>query len=400
MMAIVTIKAINKSIQDVKFYVDASSDKDLERLKDETGVENIIRYNIEYRKDFFRRCINKLKRMILNRIVNKINDVIIIGGDDISEYYSIKGLEKELAKLKEESKNKNIILLGQTLGPFTQGRGELARLSLKNAKIYTRDDKCLEYLLDLGFKNAKFGRDLAFSELPMQYKAKNILDKYELEANGYVTIVTSGLIECYTNEFDKYIEEQVNIIKKVLINDKLKDKKVVLLPHVTRPKDNDDRGVIKEILNRLEIIYQKRITAIYDELLASAAREILGNGLFTITGRMHAAISTLYMRKPTITLSYSVKYEGVISRGMDMKELVIECTDEELWGSGKISELVDEKVNYILENYDNLIKKIDIKVSEASKIVQDQLNEVSDNIKFRKNQKSKANINNSEFSVE
>jgi len=389
MMAITTISKINENIKNVEFYTDASSDEDLERLKKETGVENIIRYNIESSTNFFKRCVNKIRRMKLNHVVKKIENVIIIGGDDISEYYTIQRLERELARLKNDSKSKNIILLGQTIGPFTENRGELARTSLKDTKIYSRDDKCLEYLLKLNFKNVNFGRDLAFAEFPMQFKAKSILNKYNLKTDEYITIVISGLTKCYTKNFNNYIEEQVNIIKKVFMNDKLMDKKIVILPHVTRPEDTDDRIVIKKVINRLYESYNNKIIDIYDEMLASEAREILGNGLFTITGRMHASVSTFYMRKPAISLSYSVKYEGVISKGIDMRELVIECTDEKLWQNGKISELVDDKFNYILENYDDLIKKIDAKVSEISKIVQGQLNEVSDNIKFRETQKLK-----------
>ena len=215
----------------------------------------------------------------------------------------------------------------------------------------------------------------------MQYKAKDILSKYKLKRDKYITIVISGLTKCYTRDFYTYIKEQVKIIEKVYNNEKLKDKEIVLLPHVTRPEDSDDRIAIKEVINNLDRGYRDRIIDIYDEMLASEAREILGGGLFTIAGRMHASVSTFYMKKPAIAMSYSVKYEGVISRGLDLSELVIDCTDEKLWESGEISELVHEKVNYVLENYHNLIKKIDVKVSETSRIVQDMLNEVAENIK-------------------
>ena len=381
MMAITLISKINYNIENIDFYVDASSDIDLERLKRETNINNIFRDNIESSSNLIKKCINKLKRIKLNKIVEKIDIVIVIGGDDISEYYGIEYLKKELDRLKEQSINKNIILLGQTMGPFTKNRGELTRESIKNTKIYTRDDKCLEYLSELNFINANPGRDLAFSKLPMQSIAKSILNEYNINENEYITIVPSGLTECYTKNFEKYIEEQVNITKKILSNGKLSNKKIVFLPHVLIPKHVDDRLIIREIINRLDEKSKIRIIAIDDVMLPSEAREILGNGIFTITGRMHAAVSTFYMKKPAISLSYSVKYAGVIGDGLDMNELVIESADEKLWNNGEISKLIDEKVNYVLDNYDELIKKIDMKVFETSKIIEEEFDDVINEIK-------------------
>jgi len=159
----------------------------------------------------------------------------------------------------------------------------------------------------------------------------------------------------------------------------------VFLPHVLIPTHVDDRLIIREIINRLDEKSKIRIIAIDDAMLPSEAREILGDGIFTITGRMHAAVSTFYMRKPAISLSYSVKYAGVIGDGLDMNELVIESAGEKLWNSGEISKLVDEKVNFVLNNYNELVKKIDIKVSETSKIVEEELDDVINEIKTLKN---------------
>lgn len=376
MMAITLINKINSSIDNVEFYVDCFTDIDVQRLKDETGVEKIIRYNMEPSNNILKRCINKLKKIKLNKIAKDVNIIIIIGGDDISEYYGIKALEKELLKLKNESKTKNTIMLGQTMGPFTENRSILVQESLKNTEIYTRDNRSLEYLLSIGFQNVQGGRDLAFCELPMQDNSKAILKKYKLDEEKYITIVPSGLTECYTKKIENYIAEQLIIIKNILNNYNFKNKKIVLLPHVLKPSHVDDRSIIKEIVDKLDEKYKERIVIIDDTMLPSEARTILGSGIFTITGRMHAAVSTFYMRKPAISLSYSVKYAGVIGDGLDMNELVIESADDQLWANGQISKCVNEKVNYVLDNYDELIKKIDIKVLETSKIVEKELNNV------------------------
>lgn len=381
MMAITLITKLNNEFKNVNFYVDVMNDNNLIRLKQEVGIDNIYKDYIDGDKNIFKRIINKIKRIRLNNILKSSDVTIIIGGDDISEYYGLDVLLQELKKLKEESLNKKVILLGQTIGPFTEDRGKLACECLCNTIIYTRDDNCYKYLEELNFKNIKRGRDLAFLQLPMQMKAKYILKKYDLQENEYVTIVPSGLSKSYTENFDDYIEEQLNIISNLIRNNRLKDKKLVLLPHVLIPKHVDDRLIIREIKNRVSDSYKERVIFIDDEMLPSEAREILGNGLFTITGRMHAAVSTFFMRKPAISLSYSVKYSGVIGSGLDLNELVIECANEELWNKKEISIQVSNKIEYILDNYDELIDKINRNVNEVTKITNEQLDNLIKDIK-------------------
>ena len=376
MMAITLIDKLSKDIENINIYIDAATKSDLERIRLESNNKKINFDGFQPPNNMLDKVIYKLKRMKLNKILDCI---IIIGGDDISEYYGIEALEYELNLLKKLSENKIVILLGQTIGPFTGNRGDLARECLKKSIIYTRDDYCFEYLNDLGFKNIKRGRDLAFSNLPMQLKAKSIINRYGLESDEYIVLVTSGLSEYYTKNYNDYIKGQIQIVKNLLKEERLLNKKIVLLPHVLLPVKYDDRKIIKDIL--CELNNENRIVGILDELLPSEAREILGNGIFTITGRMHAAVSTFYMRKPAISLSYSVKYAGVIGDGLDMNDLVIESADEEIWKHCKVSELVNEKVEYILDNYENLINKINKNVNLTSKIVQDQLDDLIKKIK-------------------
>ena len=163
------------------------------------------------------------------------------------------------------------------------------------------------------------------------------------------------------------------MIEKISSLENLKGKKIVLLPHVLLPQHVDDRIVITEIMENISEKYRNKIVAIYDDMLPSEAREILGNGLFTITGRMHAAVSTLFMRKPAISLSYSIKYSGVIGDGLDLNNLVIECKDSRLWQEGKVSQIVKEKVEYVLNNYDDLVDKIDSNVREATNKTKEEL---------------------------
>lgn len=378
MMGINIIVRLNKEIEGAKFYVDAAKDEDLERLKKETGVEDIYFANSLYSRN----KIVRLAQKGIKSLLRKKSVLLVIGGDDISEYYGYEYLESIVRYYKKISKIYNIFLVGQTMGPFTGERIQLVRECLRESKIYTRDDKCYKYLKDLNFNNVNKGRDLAFISLPNNSKPTGIMEKYNITKDEYITIVPSGLTECYTKNKDNYIKEQINIITNLLDNNKLKDKKLVLLPHVTLPKSVDDTIIVKEIMNNIDASLKARIVAIEDNMLPSEAREILSNGVFTITGRMHAAVSTFYMRKPAISLSYSVKYSGVIGDGLDLGELIVEAAGDEQWTENKISKAVAEIVEYTLNNYDMLIRKIDKKVSESSELAEKQLDELVLDIKI------------------
>ncbi|MEL7571155.1 MAG: polysaccharide pyruvyl transferase family protein, partial [Eubacteriaceae bacterium] len=265
-------------------------------------------------------------------------------------------------------------------GPFTSYRKALASWFLKNSRIYTRDEKTYHYLCDtLGLVNVINSKDLAFLDIPYQHN-RNINDKvklkYGLKENSYITIVPSGLVGSYTQNIDAYIQAYVSIVTDILEKHSGIDK-VVLLPHVFSSKGPEDLIVIDKIVININKQLLERITVVSDKMHPYEARLILGGGIFTIAGRMHAAVSTYQMKKPAICLSYSVKYDGVIGTGLNMKELVIECANDEIWSSGEIVSQVAKKVKYIEENYDSLIKIIEDKVASVQTEAHEQLVDIA-----------------------
>lgn len=375
MMAITAIDYLNRYLEHAEFFVDCRTQEDLNRLRQETKLDNI---QMAYEHDIVSNSVFSkiVKRFRIAKKQGELYDVkIVLGGDDISEYYGQRGWIIKFPLMIIEGFFVPTILLGQTIGPFTSYRKLLARLALNRTRIYTRDDETLRYIRRLGIKTGSKGRDLAFLQLPSQEAARSILIQHDLNENSYVTVVPSGLAKSYTSNYDDYLDEQLNIIRKLLSNESLKDKAIVLLAHVKAP-GTADRTVIEDLEARLGEEERARIIVIKEDILASEARAVLGNGLFTITGRMHAAISTFYMRKPAISLSYSVKYNGVIGKGLGMPDLVIESADDSLWATGQISQLVGEKVEYVLENYQTLVDEIDRNVALTTEMVQEQLDNV------------------------
>lgn len=363
MMAINFIYYLNKlSNEKVKFYTDARTEEDLQNLIHWTGLRDIKVNSILPNKSSFNGKSLNLNMDWVNEycdgIINYYDYFIVLGGDDLSEYYSKEILVNELYKINKIANKIPVILIGQTIGPFTEWRKEYASQKLKDCKIYTRDLSTYNYLKEeLKLNNVISSSDLAFLNLPMQYNqnTEQLLKKYNLNIEKYVTLVPSGLVKLYTNNYVSYIDNWVEIIDYLI---ERYNYKIVILPHVLRPKEVDDRVVIENLLKRKEEKYKDGIVRIKDQISPLKARIILGNGRFVITGRMHAAVSSFQMGKPAISLSYSVKYNGVIGEGLNCKELIIECADNDKWRNKEVKSEVINKINYLHKNYLQLLIKI------------------------------------------
>lgn len=397
MMAITLIKGLESHNPNIEIFVDADHEIDLERLKRSTQISHIkmAPKREQRKKKYNRNIIAKVRRLFeapkklldIKQFVEadreRYDALLIIGGDNLSEYYGKLFPIIEVYKLFIYSKKIPVILVGQTMGPFTSYRKNLVSFFLKsrNISIYTRDDNCFNYLKnELRLTNVKPGRDLAFIDLPMQSdvdQLNSILNRYKLLTNNYITIVSSGLIKCYCSNEKQYLEKFTELINKLCEFKKLDGKKIVILAHVVKPENSDDRNVMKYIQKNLENRSKEKVTFIFDELLPHEARYILGNGLLTVTGRMHAAVSTFQCHKPAISLSYSVKYAGVIGNGLDMDKLIIECAGDEYWYDDYIIEQVKSKLDYVIDHYSDIQLKLTQKVAECKQITQRMIYEIN-----------------------
>lgn len=397
MMAINLIYYLNKALGvNVKFYTDTRGEVNLLRLVDSTLVNSIfINEILPKRKRGYRfkvfKCFNDVNcnvgwvKSYAEGIANNYDALIVLGGDDLSEYYNKLSVFFEMYKIHLISKKIPVFLASQTIGPFTGIRKKAAKKYLKNSFIYARDLWTFNYLKkELGLNNIFSTADLAFLDLPRQQndnETMDILNYYKLSKDSYITLVPSGLVKSYTNNIESYISTWRDILINLLCDPRLKGNKIVLLAHVLRSYSVDDRVIIKQILDQLDSSYRERIIPVYDNLLPYQARLILGNGLLTITGRMHAAISTFQMGKPAISLSYSIKYQGVIEETLGLKNLVIKTCPENLWELGAICDEVILKVDYVLKNYCEVKKEIENSVENCKEKALAQINHIVQRIK-------------------
>lgn len=389
MMAENMMHYLNSVLGDnVEFSCDFSSEEDQRRMNDATKLRRISTdkaiEGVPSGKNKVERLINTIKgikKTTREYGKQKVDGIIILGGDDLSEYYAGWKIVLELYRLKKLSRALKVFLAGQTIGPFTSWRVLAARRCLKHCNIYTRDPLTVDYLTkELRLRNVLESRDLAWLDLPRQSEediSRKTLNRFGLNDIDYLTLVPSGIVRQYCDDRNSYIGDWLDIIKKLTESDSFADKKIVLLGHVVKPGPSDDRAVIRSIVEKLDEGTKRKVVPVLDVMLPVEARHILGNGLFTITGRMHAAVSTFQMGKPAISLSYSIKYKGVIGEGLGMNDLVIEAKGDDLWKSGKIVDLVLDKVDYVLANYESLVERIKPAVEENKKLAMAQIEDIA-----------------------
>jgi len=394
MMAENIIHYLNARVKQAMFYVDVSSAEDLDRLRIATGMDNIVPLSdIKYVKESRSEEYCKIKQQLIwlketmslpNILVDGgIQQIIVLGGDNLTEggakYIPIV---KRCVDFNKMSKEKiDIHLVGQTVGPFKKWKGTLPKLLLRqsNIFIYTRDEISHRYLKDeLNIRNSKECADLAFLDLAKQTAVpqQETLSEYSLKKDGYVTIVPSGLWRVYGSNEERYVDMWCRIVEMLLADPAARRLKLVMLPHVLKPDEDDDRKMITRIEEK---VGSDRLIAIHDGMYPYQARHILGGGVLTVSGRMHASVSTFQMGKPAISLSYSVKYAGVIGGGLGRNDLIIEVNDPKFHDTDKVVVELVKKVKYVLDDYSRLIEEI----GQASGIMKELSVALIDNVAER-----------------
>jgi len=367
MMAINTIHFYNTFFKNnCEFHCDFSTTNDYKRIKSElTENTALISLNIETPvkgKNSFFTLINRLKH--IKKIKNKLKGikpdaVIVLGGDDFSEYYSGWKIIIRLYYIFELTKLFPVFLLGHTIGPFYSWRKKAFNILMSKAKILTRDEPSYKYCKEeLKVANIQLGHDLAWLDLPNQSNDIDIVKKYNLIENKFMVIIPSALVNQYTSNENHFFDSWAKLIH--LLEEK--KYKIVLMPHVFKMNKKDDIWAINEIEKRVGK-KESSITFIKDELLPSECRKLLSQSIFSISCRMHSAVSTLQTGKPTIAISYSAKYGGVIGSDVNLPQLIIEAVNDTLW-ENNIHIKILEKINLIENNYEELTNFIKNRINE------------------------------------
>ena len=411
MMAINTIEYIYQNVNEtneVIFFTDALGENNLQRIKNSVSCSKIfgipqntiplnsfkkkIKQNISIYliiKLFYKpvRLIKNVLELLLcyftiNNKLKKENCevLIVLGGDDFSPYYGYFQLFKSLFEIKLYSKKIPIVLLGQTIGPFGTVLRRIVKWCLQDCYISIREESNFNYVKDkINLNQVTLSGDLAFLNLPFQNKLGKkdfLLTQYQLTENEYISLVPSGLMQAYTKNEKKYIENYVNVINFLTEYQETKNYKIILLAHVLLNDEIDDKMIIQKIYSSLGEKIQKKVVLVLEPLLPYELRILLGNGLFTITGRMHSAISTFQKGKPAICLSYSIKYSGVIGKELNMQDLIIECSGAKYWDNNYVSRKIADLVQDLLKSYESIRSLIAMNIPNLQSKIKNEINDL------------------------
>ena len=386
MMCENVIVYLSKLLSGVNFVVLSDYISETEnRLREATGCDNILVSPRTKTLPLFNRLPNRLSSVFnhivfrykrMNRVLDVCNVVIVLGGDDISEYYGVIRLVDILWRLRCLKKaNKRVYLLGQTIGPFHSWRNPLGKMVLeKMDRIYHRGPISYNYVSNvLGVKGNSFlSADLAFLDLARQDAGFDI-ERYNIQPQKYITFVPSGFWSSYCRDYKTFFNGLLRVKKHLLKICEQRHLKLVLLPHVLRT--SDDRTLVRQMIAAGD--ENGNIVTMTDPLLPFEAREILGKSYLVVTQRMHGAISSLQKGVPAICLSYSVKFSEVVGNYLGLPELVVEIR------KANFREDLDKAcstIDLILQNIATLKVRIEKKVSEAKKDAEIQIADIAKDI--------------------
>ncbi|MDF2999968.1 MAG: polysaccharide pyruvyl transferase family protein [Bacillota bacterium] len=313
------------------YYLETDDEINIQRLKYATRYDEIhrVEFNSLFVKGFCRYDylpgLLNLKKTV-SAFARRIDLAVVLGGDDFTEDYGWKapvlyGIQFVLLR----KAGLRVVMLGQTMGPFRSFRVPIMRWLLGRInKIYTRDPLTLNYLDGLGLKNVGAMDDLAMLPLTRQDEAPASQEEIPARPREYITYCPSELIYRYTREGsrEKWIQFNLFFLDEVLC--RYPDKKLLLLAHVLRPDHVDDRRAVRELQELLEAKHPGRVLKVDYEQYPFEARALIQKSYFVIAARMHGAVSALQCGVPSLTLSYSSKFWGVIGEGYGMRDYILD----------------------------------------------------------------------------
>jgi colanic acid/amylovoran biosynthesis protein len=204
MMGLVTIQALvdRFGADKIEIYCDVTNQSAFDDIRRELHCDpNLHQYiNEKLQK------LNAIKNSPLRKLKRffyfadkEFDSIIVLGGDDLSEYYAPHAAFSEIFEKWKISFHTNVILLGQTIGPFASSLNRFAcRFMMPRFTVYARDPWCVEYFQQEFNQKINQTADLALSALPLQHNKsieKEILTTYDLLPSQYITIVISGMIQ-------------------------------------------------------------------------------------------------------------------------------------------------------------------------------------------------------------
>lgn len=251
----------------------------------------------------------------------------VAGGDSFSDIYGLERLlYVSLPMLLVIAAGKRLVLLPQTLGPFKGGLARtLARFVMDRAEaVYSRDySSMVEARELLGLRGpsdkVRFGYDLGFLLEPSK-PAELKLDGWPGDAAEGVAVGfnVSGLLYIggYTRQNMFGLKHDYKALVTEIIDFIIMKKgaSVILIPHVFGGRKNaeSDSNACEALYRELCGKYREKLFLLRGEYDPHEIKYVIGKTDMFIGSRMHACIAALSQCVPSVPLSYSRKFMGVM----------------------------------------------------------------------------------------
>lgn len=320
------------------------------------------------------RCL--LWRMMKASNVNMLNErylmeyrradiVIDLSGDSFSDSKGGISMLNAIGMMIAILLKKPLVLYSQSIGPFRYLTMPVAKFCLNRADlIIVRETLTEHYLKSIGVNKKvpiHVAADCAFLLEPTSWERLHeimaIEGIHKEEENLLVGLSVSELEKKISKNNNKYIRLMAQLIDYLVLE---MNAKVIFVPHVMFPPkwgDDDDRAVAREIVQVAKT--RRKSFLIEHQYTPNELKRIIGQCDLFIGSRMHANIAALSMHVPTIAISWSHKYYGIMQR-LGLEEYVCDLstiTFEEL----------RVKVNKIWSKRNEIQKRLIFKIMEEEK---------------------------------
>jgi len=263
------------------------------------------------------------------------------------------------------SAKKPVVLVSQSVGPFKWYSRHLTRFALNKAVlIYIREKRSLAILKELKVKSRiAIAPDVAF--VLQKYDKEKLLDICSQEGiskgerkKKLVGISTSNLLH-YLAQKQRIYDYMLTMVEFIEYVHTSCDATVILIPHEIKPAcmGIDDRLISYQLAERLDNpLWLKVIKFDHDP---SEIKTLISSLDAFIAARMHAGIAALSSNVPTIFLSWSHKYVGLLEE-MNIPEFVWDGNTENI---ASLKRLFDrlmkdrESIKKVLADYNSLAEE-------------------------------------------
>lgn len=288
--------------------------------------------------------------------------IVDLSGDTLSDKNAL-ALFSILGIFIGKFLGKKIAVFSQSIGPFKKATRFLSRICLNAVDlIVIRDDITKNYLIDIGVNNPStyLAAEIAFLLQPASNsKVREILSKEDLNPNEencpLIGIGTSALISrTLKSKNNNYIALMAKISDYLV--EKL-NAYVLFISHVIIPSNydsRDDRFVAEKIYHLAR--NKSNIKIIKGDYSPEELKGIIGQCDLFIGARMHSNIASTSMHVPTVALSWSHKYRGIM-RMLEQEKYVCDIR------TTTFDKLIT-KINDAWSNRDQIRNKLASKTAE------------------------------------